>query len=114
MPEEDNGLGELERLTSGETLLIDRRRRGERQGAAAQRLGVTHSMYGKHERDVVELPPIEDLLPLKSYERCLLYRRRCEQTQEQVASELGVCRFWLNQMERGEVACDELISHWEQ
>lgn len=109
----DNGLGELERLTPGETRLIDRRRRGEGQGAAAHRLGISHSMYGKWERDVVSVEAVE-VLPLQAHERCLLYRRRVGHTQEQVAQELGCCRWWLNQMERGVVACDELIHHWEQ
>lgn len=109
----DNGLGELERLTAGEALLIDRRRRDESQLAAAGRLGVTHSMYGKFERDVVVSACPPKIKTLKVNERCLLYRRRVGKTQEAVAKGLKICRWWLNQQERGQVPCDELLWYWE-
>ena len=109
----DNGLGELERLTIGETLLIDRRRRDESQADAAKRLKLTHSMYGKWEREIVPGTRAK-VLPLKGHERCLLYRHRSNDTQEKVAKDLKFCRWWVNQMERGVVPCDDLICYWEQ
>jgi len=110
----DNGLGELERLTVGETLLIDRRRRNETQRVAAKRLGVTQFAYGRMERDLVPGVKKAGVLPLKAHERCLIYRRRSESTQTQVAKDLGCCRFWLNRMECGLVPCDALLWYWEQ
>lgn len=109
------GLGELEKLTAGELLLVDRRRRGETQRQAARRLGVSHSLYSLWERDLEQAhqPPIPKLDLLNSNERCLLYRRRSKVTQAKVAADLNVCRYWLNRMERGEVPCDALIGYWE-
>lgn len=110
----DKGLGELGRLTRGERLLIKRRREGWSQGDAARRHNTTHSMYGKWERDVVKGGPFIQFYKLEPHERCLLYRRRAEQTQDQVATALECCRWWVNQMERGAVSCDDLLWYWEQ
>ncbi len=108
----DNGVDELVRLSNGETQLIKRRRAGESQLKAAKRHVISHSMYGKWERDIVPCPR-ERVLPLKPHEKCLLYRRRCGFKQSRVAKELKVCRWWLNQMERGAINCDVLIAYWE-
>ena len=108
----DKGLGELERLSNSETQLIRRRRRGESQLQAARRLGLSHSMYSKWERGLVDCPR-ERVLPLKAHERCLLYRRRANVTQEDVAQDLRCCRWWVNRMEHGEADCTELCSYWE-
>ncbi len=105
-------LGQLGQLSRGERLLIDRRRRGETQGQAAERHNTTHFMYGKCERDVVDGPAIK-IAALRVFECCLLYRRRAGFTQAQVAGELNRCRWWVNQMERGEMPCDELVWYWE-
>jgi len=109
----DNGLGELERLSGSETLLIKRRRLGEDQHSAAKRHGVSQSMYGKWERDEVDGPEV-NILPLRAHERCLLYRRRSGDTQEDVAAQMGCCRYWLNLLEKGDVPCDKLLWFWEQ
>ena len=112
----NKGLGQLERLTVGERALIQRRRRGENQRRAAERHGLSIFIYGRLERDnpprwLMIVPiKIDKLTPA---ERCLLYRRRAGYTQARVAKELGVCRWWLNQMERGAVACDDLLWYWE-
>lgn len=55
-----------------------------------------------------------DVLPLAPHERCLLYRRRAGKTQAAIAEELKCCRYWVNQMERGEVPSDTLLWYWEQ
>lgn len=109
----NTGLGELERLSNSECLLIDRRRRGENQHQAAQRLGTTPFMYGKWERDVVAGPTTK-VLQLRPHECCLLYRRRVGKTQADVAHDLMCCRWWVNQMERGVVSPDVLLWYWEQ
>ncbi len=64
------------------------------------------------ERDAVKGPRV-GVGRLKVYEICLLYRRRSGYTQTQVARKLKRCRWWINQMERGEAPCHELIDFWE-
>lgn len=108
----NKGLGQLERLTLGERLLIDRRRRSEDQSEAAKQHGVTRTVYGTWERDVVAGPAVK-IGALEPYERCLLYRRRAGSTQEIVATGLERCRWWINKMESGEVDCTELMCYWE-
>lgn len=110
--------GELERLTDGERLVVHRRRLKERQRASALRLGVSHTRYSRWERGLED--PGQDVVgsikigQLKPHEYCFLYRRRAGWTQERVATEMGVCRYWLNRMELGEADCSDLLEFWEQ
>lgn len=105
-------LGRLGRLTRGERLLTHRRRVGETQGEAAERRGVSRFRYGAWERDEIDGPKCL-VGALKNYERCLLHRRRIGLSQFAVGLEIGRCRWWVNQMERGDVSCRELIAYWE-
>ena len=105
---------ELGRLTTGEKLLLDRRRRGERQAEAAGRMKVTRVVYGRWERDRDPGAPKVLLGRLQPHERCLIYRRRAGLTQARVADDLGCCRWLINQMESGEAPCDTLAWYWEQ
>ncbi len=105
--------GDLEKLTRGERLAIDRRRRGERQRAAAERLQVPLSRYSKWERDLDPEAPSIRVGSLKGHERCYLYRRRSGKTQQEVATDMGICRYWLNRMEIGEADCTDLACYWE-
>ncbi len=108
-------LGPLGRLSCGECLIIDRRRRNETQEAAGKRLGETPApTYGGWERDNGAGPLIQPVGRLKIYERCLLYRRRAGTSQAEIARDLGRSRWQINQMERGEIPCDELLSYWEK
>jgi len=108
-------LGRLGRLSSGERLIVDRRRRKETQGVAAKRLCVNAFVYGQWERDDRDDGPlIRSVTPLKRHERCLLYRRRRGMSQIEVAHQLALSRWWLNQMERGIQPCDKLIHYWEK
>lgn len=105
----------IQGLTVGENLLITRRRENESQEEVAKRLGITRNQYGRLERDQedcvkVPLLKIDNLSP---HEKCFLLRRRAELTQEEVAEEIGVTRFWLNQMELGKVSNAELVKFWE-
>ena len=113
-------LGELEKLTAAERLIVDRRRKGETQAQAAGRYGVSQSRYSRWERgldDPVETlgpgPVLPKVTPLKPHEKCLLYRRRVGVTQAKVATDLKRCKMWVRQMERGEVDCTELVQYWE-
>lgn len=109
--------GELEKLTVGERLAVQRRRFGERQKAAAQRHGVSHTRYSRWERGIEQPGPdvVKSLKigQLKPHEYCFLYRRRAGFTQERVAGEMKVCRYWLNRMELGEADCTDLLCYWE-
>lgn len=117
-------LGRLGRLSAGESLLIARRRREllkgrklcrETQHDASWTHGTTLATYGLWERDVE--PPIGSVKPvgrLKPHEKCLLHRRRASMSQMEVAREMRRSRAWINQMERGKVPCDELLSYWEK
>lgn len=51
---------------------------------------------------------------LSANERCVLQRKRAGCTQIEVAKELGVCRWWLNQMESGKIDCTPLSHFWDQ
>lgn len=103
----------LQKLTRGERLMIDRRRRGERQRAAAQRLEVPLSRYSRWERDLDPHAPSIRVGALKAHERCYLMRRRVGRTQQEVAAEMNVCRYWLNRMELGLADCTDLVCYWE-
>lgn len=108
-----SGVVEITDLTPGERLLIHRRRSGESQEAAARRLLMTRNTYGRLERDEetngVRIPEISELT---IDEKCLLVRRRAGRTQEDCADDIGVTRFWFNQMETGKVPCDDLADFW--
>lgn len=105
---------DLQGLTTGETLLIARRRSGESQETIARRLGMTRNSYGRVERDDEEASiKLPELGELTEAEQCLILRRRSGLTQEECAEKLGIARFWFNQMEIGKVSCAELVKFWE-
>jgi hypothetical protein len=110
MSKRTKGLGELKRA---EKLLLERRRKNETQGEAAARYEVSHNRYGLWERGRLPDIPKVVIVEIKPHERCLLYRRRANVTQARVAGEMKICRWWLNQMERGDVDCSSLIEYWE-
>lgn len=106
----------IQGLTDGEKLLIARRRSGESQETIARRHGITRNVYGRIERDDEDFRAsiaIPELGELADDEKCLLLRRRSGLTQEECAEDLGVTRFWFNQMEMGKVSCSELVKFWE-
>lgn len=107
---------EQEDLTIGERLLIARRRQGESQEAAGRRYGMHRNFYGRVERDADRAPAAvtpPELGILTEDERCLILRRRAGRTQEDCAQEIGVTRFWFNQMETGRVSSETLARFWE-
>ncbi len=105
-------LGPLERLSRGERLSIERRRRKESQSAASERFNVSTFTYGQWERDAAE-GPLRQSFSLTNVERCILYRRRLGWTQDCVSSMMGRSRAWVNMMERGQIPCRELLDFWE-
>jgi DNA-binding XRE family transcriptional regulator len=108
-------LGELEKLTSAEKLIIHRRRLGLTQGQAAERYGMSYNAYGALERGTVEMEPatVPKINDLKAHEKCFLYRRRAGMSRAKVAEELGRSCQWVTEMERGRVDCTELVCYWE-
>lgn len=101
-------------LTKGEKLRLQRRRTGETQQRAASRLGVSLHAYRQWERDEADAAPTTALGRLPDYEQCFILRRREEETLGKVAGDLGVCKGWLMQMERGIAPIARLTSYWEQ
>lgn len=102
-------------LTKGERLLISRRRAHESQSVAARRYGLSRNRYGEMERDADAISDnfsVPEVGQLSVEEKCLILRRRSERTQEDCAAELGVTRFWYNQMEMGNVPSRDLASFW--
>ena len=78
--------------------------------------GITRNFYGEVERDQMECSNLgsSSVEPLKLNEKMLLARRRAELTQGEVAKEIGVTRYWLNQMEIGAASVSEdLLKFWE-
>jgi len=99
-------------ISRSERLLLDRRRKGETQVAAAKRYSVPLNRYVEWEKGTTECPFKPLLQRLQPHERCLIHRRRSGRTQAKVAYALGRCRRWVTLMERGEVPCKELEVYW--
>ena len=76
-------------------------------------MGVPVSRYVKWERGE-GTPDSPAVGPLANHERCVIMRRRAGTTQQEIADALGCCRRWVQQMELGRVACDDLLWYWEQ
>lgn len=75
---------------------------------------MTRVCYGRAERDQSpEKPRVSQITDLTDAERCLIYRRRLDITQQEVADILKVSRFWVNSMERNRENCARLIEFWE-
>lgn len=101
-------------LTDNEKVFIDRRRRGKlmREYAAEHGISVKELREIEHGRITSTVKP--EVKELSVQEKCLLYRIRAEKSQEEVASDLGVSRIWINLMERGHRPVDLLAWYWEQ
>lgn len=104
----------LHNLTNSETLLIDRRRRGENQTQAAARFYVSQTLYslwerGKHKH----IPRVRKLNgELTACEVCFLKRRREKLTQRELAFRMDYSEEWVKRMERGEVDGTALFKYW--
>lgn len=100
-------------LTNGERLLIDRRRALLSQKEAADAWSVSLYLYRRWEDDKSD-PPRTSVGRLEKFEVCLLKRRRSGLRVSDLAEKIGVSRWWLTQMERGEAPDDILVSWWEE
>ncbi len=104
-------------LSTGESLLVHRRRLGETQEHAAKRCHTTRYIYGQIERDVIVngvALPCPAVMHLEPFEWCLLKRLRTGIIQAEVARRIGCSRHWLNKMERGLAPDGALVKYWKQ
>ncbi len=99
-------------LERGERLLVDRRRRSESQVDAAARFDVSLYHYRGWETGIRRCPHELAIGLLESFEQCFIMRRRSGLRMGRIASKIGVSRWWVCQMERGEVDDRRLVSFW--
>lgn len=98
-------------LTPAERLFLHRFRNKQTQKEAAEENGVSLNMYRGWERGEGKVPKVP-LGTIKPHEACVILRRRKGQGISELAEELGVCRWWLRQMETGAVNGTALREHW--
>lgn len=102
-----------EELTKGERLHIARRRLGLTQNQMSKRVKATVGSYRKWELgELTKDCPVVGVGKLKDYERCFLLRKRHGYSLGELALEMGTCRWWISQMEKGEAPIDRLIEYW--
>jgi DNA-binding XRE family transcriptional regulator len=98
-------------LTNGERFMIDRRRRGENQQEAADRLGKTRSWIWMVEKGQVECPRVA-LGKIQKHEFAWVLRKRSGMTQEKLGQEIGYSREWVKAMELGRIDALPLFIWW--
>jgi len=99
-------------LTTGERVLILRRRKEESQQAASERHGVSLYRFRQWESDEEPAPKIA-IGRLERFESCFIRRRRTGMPLHELAGLMGISRWWLIQMEYGKQASDALVAFWE-
>ena len=99
-------------LTTGERLLIERRRIGQNQTEAATAYGLSEWQYRQCEEDKSDRIPAPPLGKLQDYEACTLMRRRAGLKRTELARKLGISGWWLTRMERGQIPADRLVEFW--
>lgn len=108
-----NNEGELF-LAPHESLLLWRRRKQWNQKKAAAYYKVPYVTYNFAETGKAKNFKYKevDLLPLKDHEKCFIFRRRAEKTQEEIATKIGCGVLWLRLQELGRVPCPKLSLYW--
>jgi DNA-binding XRE family transcriptional regulator len=103
-------------LTPREKLILYRRRLEFSQEQMAAVFGIHRETYGRIERGQVPQTDdvVGDLGGLSDHEKCYILRKRAGRKQIECAQEMGVTRFWFNQMELGKAPCDPLIEFWRR
>lgn len=99
-------------LSRGERLLVKRRREAMSQVDAAERFRVSLYHYRGWETDTRECPHEVAVGRLELFEQCFILRRRSGLRMRKIAGKIGVSRWWVCQMERGEVDARRLVSFW--
>lgn len=100
-------------LTPGEKVFLARRRASMTQQEAARRHRVSLYTYRKWEKDE-EKPEVSlpNLRSLELFEKCLIKRRRSGYDAIEIAAEMGICKWWMTQMEQGEANVTRLAEYW--
>ncbi len=102
-------------LTRGEKLRLVRKRGKQTQSQAAKRHKVSVHIYRRWERDDEETTiPSVAVGRLAMHEQCWILRLREDMSLEDVANKIGVCRWWLCQMEQGEAPVERLAEYWKE
>lgn len=102
--------------TGPEALYIQRRRLQISQAERAAQLKIPEYLYVDYENEKRDVPKklVPKMHKLSDIEECVLKRRRCHMTQDEVAVELGLSRLWVNRMEKGIEPADRLIAFWRK
>lgn len=104
---------QVSELTGGERLQIYRRRRGWTQARMAREAyRIAPGYYVRMENGQVEISVKTPMKFLRTCEQCYVARRRSGMSQEELARQLGVCRWHVVKMERGLAPCDALTDFW--
>lgn len=107
---------EKDTLHAHESLLIWRRRKNWTQGKAAKHFGLSVFKYKQAEYYTVSGFKYEEhykFSELSDSEKCLIYRKRAQITQCQLAMILGMSRHGLRLQENGKVKNTKLLNYWE-
>ena len=100
-------------LTDAETLYIHRRRLDVNQVERATALRLSEWLYVEYEQDKRDVPPSMRVdLVLTDIEKCVIYRRREDWTQQEVADDIGCSRLWVIKMENGTANPGLLLDYW--
>jgi DNA-binding XRE family transcriptional regulator len=96
-------------LTIGELRTLVRRRHGLSQADYAREVGTSRNALRERELDGT---PSRGTTALMWHEWCWLQRRRSGVLSKDLARSIGVCPWWLSQMERGRASCVRLVDYW--
>lgn len=104
----------LKTLTTGEALVLHRRRLDESQTQAAARLGVGRKLYALWEIEAKTFPgSAPDIDKVASHEIAFIRRRRAGMSRADMTAD-GLNRTWVTAMERGDMDCSPLLNRLDQ
>ena len=103
-------------VTGHEALYIQRRRLQISQAERAAQLTIPEYLYVDYENEKRDIPNklVPKMHKISDIEECVLKRRRCHMTQDDVAKELDMSRLWVNRMEQGIEPAERLIAYWRK
>lgn len=105
-------------LSTGERVLINRRRLGVTQRVLAPRLGLTRRQLQDLEAGTFRFQVNEATIGFSSLddlaenEVCVVLRHRSGKSMLDLEVALGVSRSWIYEMESGRESCDKLRAYW--
>ncbi len=99
-------------LTGAERLFLYRKRWQKSQAQIARHFDVSTLLYRRWESGDVTPVPFVPLNRIRAGEACVILRRRSGFRQVDLAKRMGICRYWLNLMERGKAPPRTLVEFW--